>query len=108
MYSPDPLIQELVVKNKDSVFTAQPKSVVTRVKSALETSQQILAKTSKHLMSSLKVSHEGELTSHLEDLEVQSKLLDSINLKSTSKIWKRIMHTSQPGRWGRWKSRKWK
>ena len=98
MSSPDPLIQELVVKNEDSVFPAQSmpslfQSVVTRVKSALETSQQIPAKTlKKQLFSSLKVSREGEFTSHLEGLEVQSKLLDSIDLESSSKIWKRIMH----------------
>ena len=98
MSSPEPLIQELVVKNKDSVFPAQSmlslfQSVVTRVKSALETSQEISAKTlKKQLFTSLKVSREGEFTSHLEGLEVQSKLLDSIDLKSSSKIWKRIMH----------------
>ena len=64
-------------------------SVVTRVKSALETSQEIPAKTlKKQLFSSLKVSREVEFTSHLEGLEVQSKLLDSIDLKSSSKIWK--------------------
>ena len=52
MSSPDPLIQELVVKNEDSGFTAQSmpslfQSLVTGVKSALETSQQIPAKTLK-------------------------------------------------------------
>ena len=98
MSSPDPLIQELVVKNEDSVLPAQSmpslfQSVVTRVKSALETSQQIPAKSlKKQLFSSLKVSHEIEFTSHLEGLEVQFKLLDSIDLESSSKIWKRIMH----------------
>ena len=81
MSSLDPLIQELIVKSEDSVLPAQSmpslfQSVVTRVKSALETSQQIPAKTlKKQLFSSLKVSREGEFTSHLEGLEVQSKLL---------------------------------
>ena len=61
-------------------------------KSALETSQQIPVKTLKQLIISLKVSHEGELTSHLEGLEMQFKVLDSIDLKSSSKIWKRKIH----------------
>ena len=73
--SPNPLIQELTVKNEDSVFPAQSmpsffQSVVTRVKSDLETSQQIPAKSlRKQLFSSLKVSREIEFTSHLEGLE---------------------------------------
>ena len=67
-------------------------SVVTRVKSALETSQQIPAKSlKKQLFSSLKVSCKVEFTSPLEGLEVQSKLLDSTDLESSSKIWKRII-----------------
>ena len=67
-------------------------SVVTRVKSTLETSQQIPAQSlKKQLFSSLKVSHEVEFTSPLECLEVQSKLLDSIDLESSSKIWERII-----------------
>ena len=72
MSSPDPLIQELIVRNEGSVLPAQSmprlfQSVVTRVKSALETSQQISAKSlKKQLFSSLKVSREVEFTSHLE------------------------------------------
>lgn len=47
--SPDPVIQELILKNEDRVFAAQSEpslfqSVVIRVKSASETSQQIPSK----------------------------------------------------------------
>ena len=75
-----------------SELSTQTKEQICALLASQETSQQIPAKSlKKQLFSSLKVSHEVEFTSYLEDLKVQSKLLDSIDLESSSKIWKRII-----------------
>ena len=83
MSSPDPLIQELVVKNEDSVFPAQCLAFSSLWWQELNLLWKLHNRFQpspwkKQLFSSLKGSREIESTSHLEGLEVQSKLLDSI------------------------------
>ena len=70
MFDHGPLIQELILRNGsgDNIFATktEPRLLICRLKDTCKV----------------------ELAAHLECLKVQSKLLDSINLESSFRVWR--------------------